>query len=65
MTAGKPPQLAGEFGKHRDVTHFPPFSFALTANSPSLYIASCHLRPKISACRIPVVTAIGTSSLRR
>jgi hypothetical protein len=44
---------------------FPPFSIALTANSPSLYIASDHLRPKISAARMPVVTAMSTTSLRR
>ena len=59
---GNPPQLAGKFDWHRDVPHFPPFSFALTAISASLYITSDHHRPKISAARIPVVMAMAASS---
>jgi hypothetical protein len=56
---GKTPQLAGEFGKHRHVTHFQPFSFALTANSPSPYITSDHLRPKYLRRRIAPQTDCG------
>src|ERR1019366_7542522 len=55
-------QNTGGIGTYRTL---PPFSLARTATSPSLCRTSPQFRPKISAIRIPVVSATRTIKRKR